>query len=181
MPCPADDLRVGRWYVMLQAHNTLPDVSNISMPVVLKPELPHGIPNIILAIDIPWIITWNGHNLSPVDTRRYSFQRTTRAYVNQWLKHSGGIRKAPGDQKKDAYVSSGLFDPIDGGEPFTHSPDEPTAAEKFIQAVGIDKFTPSRCECPRCGGIMLIARDISIDQRVPICPKCGIQGDPVKA
>lgn len=182
-----DDYRVGQWLVMVHAHNTLPNTENITLPMVIKPELPHGTPVKLLAIDLPWIIGWNGHNVSTIDSRRYSFQKTTRHYVNCWIKHTLGNHHPPmsrpvttddiqeAQNRVEAFTRHDLTD-VNVDLDVIH----PSDVQKFIQSMGPEKFTPAETACPACGTPMLIACNIRSGERFSLCPKCGTQGDPVE-
>lgn len=194
-PLQADDLTIGQWVLINEINQeALPEVP-AGMMAVAPRQRPHGWPLKIISIDLPWLFIWNGNSFDSIDSRRLLLQRASMSYVRSIMKHRDGHLLPPKDRRKsrskkksvaetlgealgelagaDQYVSSGFYDKK------LAELNEPLSLEELAK-----HCRPAGLNCPYCGVEMVLARP-AIDPKLiskvayPICPKCGLQGQPI--
>lgn len=192
MTLKADDLQVGRWYLLNQViEDRPPSFEGMSGPMIMlrQRNQPHGCPLKIIAIDLPWLLIWNGRNVADLDSRLYLFQRASKRYVRAFIRHNDGEMLPPKSRPQpkgealaeacglknvsfgtigeaERYVSSKYSMQFDPGE------------EKLPLEELAKHCRPARVFCPRCGNPMVLARPVNMEGvQISICGKCGFQGE----
>lgn len=103
MTLQIDDLRVGQWVVARDYKDQTPDLPFPMVRMPTQPKYPDGTPNKIVAICLPYIITWQGAHFGRIDVRYVSLQRASESYVNAWLKAIEGTKFPLSPSQMEAY------------------------------------------------------------------------------
>lgn len=184
-PLQADDLTIGQWVLINEINQeALPEVP-AGMMAVAPRQRPHGWPLKIISIDLPWLFIWNGNSFDSIDSRRLLLQRASISYVRSVMKHRDGHLLPPKERRKrkksPAEALGETLGELAGADRYVSS----SPFESLIPLEELAKYCrPAMTTCPRCGGDMVLARPAADPQLIspiayPICPKCGLQGQPV--